>query len=373
MQIVQDPKGFANAFPNGTGPRAQSELQQEVRTAQSRPVIGLLRATRRPCASNGQRSTKCPYFNVRWLLTALNLLFLILRFVTLSFKRALQQLVPRRTNADSRYITSFCVPRRVNYDQQSQAVPFEQIIDFYMHDSDSDLLDYCMRQAGPTLEQRVRKRLAAQRSDQRLCNSNIVCELPNERTAETLNWCERVNNQYVALSDFSRSPKPDPMAIKLQLMEYVWTPIETALESELVEPPSQYEDSAICSIYPELNELPAQSTADSLALTSAPAATVTASASASVAATALTAPRDPDAIATREESLQTLRRTPWTPVSPQTLASTEGGWLWRVTRSTAASKGTAAKKKSAWTLPRTSSPKQVPTTAAEVRVRRVGQ
>ena len=193
-----------------------------------------------------------------------------------------------------------------------------------MHDSDSDLLDYCMRQAGPTLEQRVPKRLAAQRPDQRLCNSNIVCELPNERTAETLNWCEKVNNQYVALSDLSRSPKPDPMVIKLQLMEYVWTPIETALESELVEPPSQYEDSAIGSIYPELNELPAQSTADPLALTSAPAATVTSSASASVAATALTAPRDPDAIATREESLQTLRRTPWTPVSPQTLASTEG-------------------------------------------------
>ena len=184
MQTVQDPKGFAIAFANGTGPRAQSDLQQHVRTAQSRPVIGLPRATRRPCATQWSGSTKRPYFNVHWLLTVLNLLVLIIRFVALSFKKAFQKVVPRRTNADSRYITSFCVPRRVNYDQQSQAVPFEQIINFYMHDSDSDLLDYCMRQAGPTLEQRVPKRLAAQRVDQRLCNSNIVCELPNEQTAD---------------------------------------------------------------------------------------------------------------------------------------------------------------------------------------------
>ena len=114
---------------------------------------------------------------------------------------------------------------------------------------------------------------------------------------------------------------------------------------------------------PELNQLPAQSTDDPPALTSAPAATVTTSALASVTATALTALRDPDAIATREESLQTLRRTPWTRVSPQMLASTEG-WMWRVTRSTTAAKGTAARKKSAWTPSRTSSPKQVPTTVA---------
>ena len=76
IQIVQDPKGFAIAFANGTGPRAQSDLQQHVRTAQSRPVIGLPRATRRPCATQWSGSTKRPYFNVRWLLTALNLLSL---------------------------------------------------------------------------------------------------------------------------------------------------------------------------------------------------------------------------------------------------------------------------------------------------------
>ena len=55
-------------------------------------------------------------------------------------------------------------------------------------------------------------------------------------------------NQCDALCDLARFSKPDPTAFKLQLMEYVWTPIETALESELVEPPSQYKDSAIGSI-----------------------------------------------------------------------------------------------------------------------------
>ena len=247
MQTVQDPKGFAIAFANGTGPRAQSDLQQHVRTAQSRPVIGLPRATRHPCATQWSGSTKRPYFSVYWLLTVLNLLVLIIGFVAVSFQKAFQKVVPRRTNADLRYFTSFCVPRRVNYDQQSQAVPFEQIIDFYMQDSDSDLLDYCMRQAGPTLEQCVQKRLAAQRVDQRLCN-DIVCELSNERTADELNRCEKVSSQSVELRELSRFPKPDPMAIKPRWMEYVWTPIETALESELVEPPSQYKDSAIGSI-----------------------------------------------------------------------------------------------------------------------------